>query len=64
MLRSRALDHSYDGEQPQARALLAEALDIAQLVCIDELFMALDHALNPRPPTSAPPPPPDDDIPF
>ena len=34
------------------------------LVCIDELFMALDHALNPRPPTSTPLPPPDDDIPF
>ena len=35
------------------------------LVCLDELMVALDQALHPRPPLALPPPTEDDDdIPF
>ena len=34
------------------------------LVCLDELILASDNALNPRPPMVVDPPSVDDDIPF
>ena len=34
------------------------------LVCIDELFLALDHVLHPRPPVPAQLPAEDEGIPF